>query len=162
MKRTALQWIMVAVLLVLGQAVQAQSAYDWIETHRKWMSEHYPKGEELSKEALLKEAAFAVLDGLREPEAKALLRVAEKWVPQLGAYLDWLESGQVDEKYAILLGTLKGGSRCGGRAAGAGTRSDRLVQIFVSQPAGEYGRRSEADGRTDRGVATGREAEAGP
>ena len=78
MKRTALQWIMVAVLLVLGQAVQAQSAYDWIETHRKWMSEHYPKGEEL------------------------------KWVPQLGAYLDWLESGQVDEKYAILLGTLKG------------------------------------------------------
>lgn len=108
MKRTALQWIMVAVLLVLGQAVQAQSAYDWIETHRKWMSEHYPKGEELSKEALLKEAAFAVLDGLREPEAKALLRVAEKWVPQLGAYLNWLESGQVDEKYAILLGTLKG------------------------------------------------------
>lgn len=108
MKRTALQWIMVAVLLVLGQAVQAQSAYDWIETHRKWMNEHYPKGEELSKEALLKEAAFAVLDGLREPEAKALLRVAEKWVPQLGAYLDWLESGQVDEKYAILLGTLKG------------------------------------------------------
>lgn len=103
--------IRLLLLLLLSLHLQwckAQTVTDGINTHRKWMTEHYPVGDTLSDGRLLNEAALAVSYGLREPEAKALLRCAAKrLVPQLNDYVQWVESEKPDYLLKASISALK-------------------------------------------------------
>ena len=89
--------------VALGQ----ESAYSLIEGHREWMRTHYPKAESLSPSQRLREAAFAIYDELKEPEALALLHAVGKDVPEVEAYADFKATGEKDYKFTHALSTLE-------------------------------------------------------
>ncbi|MCD8284725.1 MAG: CHAT domain-containing protein [Prevotellaceae bacterium] len=86
---------------------RAENAMQLILAHRQWMSQHYPKAEDLTEEELLKEAAFAISDELREPEARALLVATSRIVPELNDYVTWLDSGEPDLLFHASITALK-------------------------------------------------------
>ncbi len=100
MLRIKTQWICCALLLFLllvnNTEAKAQSADELINEYRAWMAEHYPRPEGMDTETLFRTALWAIYDGQREPEVKALLRAAAQKVPELQAYADWLDSGKSD------------------------------------------------------------------
>ena len=71
----------------------------FVNEHRQWMKEHYPKAESLSEDQLLREAAFAVYDHLQEPEAMALLHAVGKQIPAVESYAALAEQRVADTQY---------------------------------------------------------------
>ena len=85
--------------------VQAQ-VNEFVEAHRRWMSEFYPAAEQLNEAERYKEAALVISYGLREPEAADLLRYLAPQVPELNNYLDWLDSSKGDPHFEVRTETL--------------------------------------------------------
>ena len=102
-----LKWLLTLLLLGSVTWLHAQSAYEYIEEHRQWMKEHYPKAESLSQEQQLREAAFAVMDEMREPEAMALLHAVGKHVPEVETYAAFMQTDGMDYKLAHSLQALQ-------------------------------------------------------
>ena len=102
-----LKWLLTLLLLGSVTWLHAQSAYEYIEEHRQWMKEHYPKAESLSQEQQLREAAFAVMDEMREPEAMALLHAVGKHVPEVETYAAFMQTDGKDYKFAHSLQALQ-------------------------------------------------------
>lgn len=100
MLRIKIQWICCALLLFLllvnNAEGKAQSADELINEYREWMAEHYPRPEGMDTETLFRTTLWAIYDGQREPEVKALLRAAAQKVPELQDYIGWLYSGKSD------------------------------------------------------------------
>ena len=101
--------IVVAVLLlsIATNAFAQESAYSLIEKHREWMRTSYPKAEDLSQSQLLREAAFAIVNELKEPEAIALLHAVGKNLAEVEAYAAFEESGEKDYRFAHALPALE-------------------------------------------------------
>ena len=102
-----LKWLLTLLLLGSVTWLHAQSAYEYIEEHRQWMKEHYPKAESLNEPQLLREAAFAISDELREPEAMALLHTVGKQVPEVEEYATFEETDGKDYKFTHTLKALE-------------------------------------------------------
>ena len=105
---TALRRTLLALALcLLALAAGAQSAYQLVEQHRQWMRDHYPKAGKLSEEQRLREASFAVINELREPEAMALLHAVGHQVPAVETYAAMKESGEHDHRFTHTLRALE-------------------------------------------------------
>ncbi len=101
MLRIKTQWIwwctlLLFLVLVNNTEAKAQSADELINEYRTWMAEHYPQPEGMDTETLFRTALWAIYNGQREPEVKVLLRAATPKVPELQAYVDWLDSRKSD------------------------------------------------------------------
>ena len=101
------KWLLTLLFLSSFMWLHAQSAYEYIEEHRQWMKEHYPKAENLNESQLLREAAFAIMDELREPEAMMLLHAVGKQIPEVEAYAIFEETDGKDYKFVHTLQALK-------------------------------------------------------
>lgn len=102
-----INWLLLLLLFGNVTWLHAQSAYEYIEEHRQWMKEHYPQAESLNESQLLREAAFAIMDELREPEAMALLHVVGRQVPEVEAYAAFQKTDGKDYKLAHTLQALE-------------------------------------------------------
>lgn len=101
------KWLLTLLFLSSFMWLHAQSAYEYIEEHRQWMKEHYPKVENLNESQLLREAAFAIMDELREPEAMMLLHAVGKQIPEVEVYAIFEETDGKDYKFVHTLQALK-------------------------------------------------------
>lgn len=99
--------LLTLVLCLSALAAGAQSAYQLIEQHRQWMRDHYPKAERLSEERLIREAALAITDELREPEALALLHAMGRQVASVEAYAAMEERSEHDRRFVHTLRALE-------------------------------------------------------
>lgn len=99
-------WL-VLMLSTATTALGQESAYSLIEGHREWMRIHYPKAESLDPSQRLREAAFAIYDELKEPEAIALLHAVGKDVPEVEAYAVFKTTGENDYRFAHALSALE-------------------------------------------------------
>ena len=97
------KWLLTLLFLSSFMWLHAQSAYEYIEEHRQWMKEHYPKAENLNESQLLREAAFAIMDELQEPEAMMLLHAVGKQIPEVEAYAIFKEADGKDYKFVHAL-----------------------------------------------------------
>lgn len=105
MWKTGEKWVvrLLVTALLLGLTIQGrtQSAYDLLDSYRKWMKANYPKPEDLDREGLFRETVWALYNGQHEPEVKALLRRTAQTVPELNRYVDWLDSGKNDPRLEV-------------------------------------------------------------
>ena len=87
MWKTGKTWVgrLLAAVLLLGVSLQgqAQTAHDLLDSYREWMKTNYPKPEGLDREGLFRETLWALYNGQREPEVKALLGRTIQTVPEL-------------------------------------------------------------------------------
>lgn len=62
------KWLLTLLFLSSFMWLHAQSAYEYIEEHRQWMKEHYPKAENLNESQLLREAALPLWMNCENPK----------------------------------------------------------------------------------------------
>lgn len=136
MLRIKTQWICWALLLFLllvnNTEAKAQSADELINEYRAWMAEHYPRPEGMDTETLFRTTLWAIYDGQREPEVKALLRTAAQKVPELQAYADWLDSGKSDPCSEAVTRALQALTRASGEQLGTRHPATAWCRLLLS------------------------------
>lgn len=117
------KWVvrLLVTVLLLGLTIQgrAQSAYDLLDNYREWMKTNYPKPDALDREGLFRETVWALYNGQREPEVKALLRRTAQTVPELNRYVDWLDSGKNDSRLEEQIAAFEALAQEAGKQLGA-------------------------------------------
>lgn len=123
MWKTGKTWVgrLLAAVLLLGVSLQgqAQTAHDLLDSYREWMKTNYPKPEGLDREGLFRETLWALYNGQREPEVKALLGRTVQTVPELHRYAEWLESGKNDPRLEVRIAAFEALARAAGKQLGA-------------------------------------------
>lgn len=123
MWKTGKTWVgrLLAAVLLLGVSLQgqAQTAHDLLDSYREWMKTNYPKPEGLDREGLFRETLWALYNGQREPEVKALLGRTIQTVPELHRYAEWLESGKNDPRLEVRIAAFEALARAAGKQLGA-------------------------------------------
>lgn len=136
MLRIKTQWICCALLLFLllvnNAEGKAQSADELINEYREWMAEHYPRPEGMDTETLFETALWAIYDGQREPEVKALLRAAAQKVPELQDYIGWLYSGKSDPCSEVGTRALQALTRAAGEQLGDDHLTTAWCRLLLS------------------------------
>lgn len=103
------------------------------------MSESYPKAEQLDEEQCYREAALAIYNGLREPEAVALLRHLVLQVPELNTYIDWLGSGKSDPHFEIRINTLNALADTAAKRLGPYSEGTAWCRLLAADNASNMG-----------------------
>lgn len=123
MWKTGKTWVgrLLTAVLLLGVSLQgqAQTAHDLLDSYREWMKTNYPKPEGLDREGLFRETLWALYNGQREPEVKALLGRTIQTVPELHRYAEWLESGKNDPRLEVRIAAFEALARAAGKQLGA-------------------------------------------